>query len=78
VLVPLLSVTGLFKSTLEGFLEMNRALKSRAEQETSDWNPAVLTGSIDSVSRGTHPRNNNRGISAVLYPGRYAIPMKWS
>ena len=36
VLVPLLSVTGLFKSTLEGFEEMNHALKSRAEQGMSN------------------------------------------
>ena len=32
VLVPLMSLVGLFKSTLEGFDEMNRALKERAEQ----------------------------------------------
>jgi hypothetical protein len=48
VLVPLLSVTGLLKNTLRGFEEMNRALKSRAEQGTNDSNPPVLTGTFDS------------------------------
>lgn len=32
VLVPLLSIMGLFKNTLQGFNQMNQALKERSEQ----------------------------------------------